>query len=119
MRLLGSERQFQVTDDPVDDRLEAALIFGQEAFGMMEDHPVQDRALRMARTIDSRHIGGTDSKIVPRDRETTSAGRTKKPLMNGDPQNLGFKPACLQSSLAVIRSRTLCLFTGIVFLSFV
>jgi hypothetical protein len=31
----------------------------------MEQHPVEGRALRMARTIDSRHIGKADSKIVP------------------------------------------------------
>jgi len=31
----------------------------------MEQHPVEHRALRMARTIDSRHIGKADSKTVP------------------------------------------------------
>jgi hypothetical protein len=34
-------------------------------------------------------------------------------------QYLGLRPACLHSSLAVIRSMDLCLFTGIVFLLFV
>jgi hypothetical protein len=31
----------------------------------MEQHPVEDRALRMTRTIDSRHIGKADSRSVP------------------------------------------------------
>jgi len=31
----------------------------------MEQHPVEYRALRMARAIDSRHIGMADSKSVP------------------------------------------------------
>jgi len=32
----------------------------------MEQHPIEDRALRMARTVDSRHIGKADSRSVPR-----------------------------------------------------
>jgi hypothetical protein len=31
----------------------------------MEEHPVEDRAFRMARAIDSRHIGKADSRSVP------------------------------------------------------
>ena len=51
-------------DHLLDDRpgiailfLEAALIFGKETFEMMENHPIEDGSLRMARTIDSRHSG--------------------------------------------------------------
>jgi hypothetical protein len=60
-------------DDLPDDRpemtvllLEAALLGCQESVEVMEQHPIEDRALRMARTIDSRHIGATDSRSVPR-----------------------------------------------------
>jgi hypothetical protein len=31
----------------------------------MERHPIEDRALRMTRTIDPLHIGRADSKYVP------------------------------------------------------
>jgi hypothetical protein len=31
----------------------------------MEQHPIEDRALRMARAVDSRHIGKADSRSVP------------------------------------------------------
>ena len=37
--------------------LEPALVFRQEALKIMEQHPVEDRVLRMARAVDSRHIG--------------------------------------------------------------
>jgi len=49
--------------------LETGLILDQEPVEIMEQHPVESRALRMARTIDSRHIGmdgagtGPGSKI--------------------------------------------------------
>jgi transposase InsO family protein len=32
----------------------------------MEQHPIEDRARRMASTVDSRHIGKADSRSVPR-----------------------------------------------------
>jgi hypothetical protein len=35
----------------------------------MEQHPVEGRALRMARAIDSRHIGKADSRNMPGVRE--------------------------------------------------
>ena len=52
--------------------LEPALILGQEPFEMMEQHPVEDGALRMSRTIDSRNSrriasrNGPTSQIGPR-----------------------------------------------------
>jgi len=59
-------------DDLLDHRpemtvllLEAALVGCQEPIEVMEQDPIEDRALRMARTIDSRHIGRADSKSVP------------------------------------------------------
>jgi len=86
-RLLGGKRQLQVADnlslrvEPIievaldhlfDDWpkipvlvLEAPLVLPQEALKMMEDKPVEDRTLRTAKAIDSRHIGNADSKSVP------------------------------------------------------
>jgi hypothetical protein len=62
-------------DDPRDElfaRTEKAIfllvpafVLPQEALKIMEQHPVEDRALRMASTIDARHIGRADSKSVP------------------------------------------------------
>jgi hypothetical protein len=83
-RLLRDERQLQVTDDPVDDRrlgqeghnshLPAAartdqgvhLVDRQEPVEVMEQDPKEDGALRMSRTVDSRHIGKADSRSVPK-----------------------------------------------------
>jgi hypothetical protein len=45
--------------------LKAALVDRQEPVEVMEQDPVEDRALRMARTVDSRHIGRADSRSVP------------------------------------------------------
>jgi len=59
-------------DHLLDDRsektvlpLETTLILSQEPIEMMEQHPVEDPPLRMARTIYSRHFGRTDSRSVP------------------------------------------------------
>jgi hypothetical protein len=59
-------------DDLPDDRpeisvfpLEAPLVLDAEEVEVMEKHSVQDGALRMARTVDSRHIGNPLSKSVP------------------------------------------------------
>jgi hypothetical protein len=84
-------------DDLPDDRpemtvllLEAALVGCQESVEVMEQHPIEDRALRMARTIDSRHIGATDSRSVPRlPRGRIGAGR-----------EIGQRPATLMSNVA-------------------
>jgi hypothetical protein len=50
-------------DDLLDDRpeipvlfLEAPLVFAQESLEMMEDNPVENRAFRMSKAIDFRHI---------------------------------------------------------------
>jgi len=50
-------------DQLFDDRTEEAvftlktlLILRDETLEMMEQHPVEDGAFRMARTVDSRHI---------------------------------------------------------------
>jgi hypothetical protein len=58
--------------DFLDDRpekpvlpLETGLILGQEPVEMMKQHPVEDRALRMAWTIDSRHIRKEGAKNGP------------------------------------------------------
>ena len=45
--------------------LKAALVDCQESIEVMEQHPIEDRALRMARAVDSRHIGKADSRSVP------------------------------------------------------
>ena len=50
-------------DDLLDDGteiavrlLETLLVLRDETLEMMEQHPVEDGAFRMARTVDSRHI---------------------------------------------------------------
>jgi hypothetical protein len=60
--------------------LEAPLIGCEEPVEVMEKHSVEDHAFRMARTIDSRHIGNADSKNVPGAREEKSGGWTKGPV---------------------------------------
>jgi len=59
-------------DDLLDHRpemtvllLKAALVGCQEPVEVMEQHPVEDHALRMARAVDSRHTGRADSRSVP------------------------------------------------------
>lgn len=58
-------------DDFLEDRpemsarlLKTALVGCQEAVEATEQHPIEDRALGMARTVDSRHIGKADSRSV-------------------------------------------------------
>jgi len=45
--------------------LESALILRQEALEMMKQQPGEDRAHRMERTIDSRHIWSEQSRNAP------------------------------------------------------
>jgi hypothetical protein len=47
--------------------LEPPLVSDEEPLEMMEDNPVEDRPLRMARTIDSRYIARVDSRTAPED----------------------------------------------------
>jgi len=93
-------------DDLLHDRpeipvllLEAALVFGQEPVEVMEQRPVEGRALRMAWAIDSRHIGKAYSKSVPgaprgrigswaENRSTTGYTKvscSRKPAKGGNP----------------------------------
>jgi len=95
-------------DHRLDDRpkktvrpLEAALIFRQEALEIMKKHPVEDRALRMPGTIDSRHGGRKASRTGPTSpmnpdlpenkRMTTSNGQfwpgKREPAWTLDPKN--------------------------------
>jgi hypothetical protein len=60
-------------DHLLDDRpkisvlpLESTLVFGQKALEMMGDHPIENGALRMPRTIDSRHGGRNVPRFGPR-----------------------------------------------------
>jgi len=60
-------------DDLLDDRpemtvllLKTALVDSQEPVEVMEQDPIEDRVLRMSRTVDSRHIGKADSRSVPK-----------------------------------------------------
>jgi len=62
------------------------LIFSQEPVEMMEEYPVEDGSLRMAWTIDSRHIGNPDSRSMPGAPKMGSGGRVKDPSTNGWPQ---------------------------------
>jgi hypothetical protein len=63
--------------------LEPALVLPQEALKIMEQNPAEDRALRMARAIDSRHIGNADSKNVPEAVRGRSGGRENEPSTHG------------------------------------
>ena len=62
--------------------LEASLILGQEPLEMMEKHPIEDRALRMTKAIDSRHIGKADSRSMPEASKRRSEGRESDPSTN-------------------------------------
>jgi hypothetical protein len=62
--------------------LEAALILGQEPVEVMKQHLVENSALRMPRTIHSRHSGRMDSKNGP--------SSWIRPLL---PENRGGAPA--------------------------
>ena len=59
-------------DGVLDDRteiavrlLETLLVLRDEALKMMEEHPVENRAFRMARAVDSRHIQDKRSRNGP------------------------------------------------------
>jgi hypothetical protein len=59
-------------DDFLDDRaeeavllLETLLVLPDEALKMMEQHPVENRALRMTSTVDSWRIGEKESRNAP------------------------------------------------------
>ena len=59
-------------DDILDDRPEEAvfplktpLLFRDEPLEMMKKHPVENGAFRMARAVDSRHIGNEASRNAP------------------------------------------------------
>jgi len=57
--------------------LEPALVLGREPVEMMEQHPVEDRALRMPGTTDSRQGG----KKALKERANIT-GRTASPRKN-------------------------------------
>ena len=59
-------------DDVLDDGpeeavllLETPLVLRQEPVEVMEEHPVENGAFRMARAVDSRHIGNDVSRNAP------------------------------------------------------
>jgi hypothetical protein len=64
--------------------LEPALVFPQEALKIIDQHPVEDRPFRMARAVDSRHIGRAVSKSMPGTREERSGSTRKNPTTIGD-----------------------------------
>jgi hypothetical protein len=85
-------------DDLLDDRpelavllLETALVRCQEPVEVMEQHPIEDRTLRMARTVDSRHIGRVDPKSVPEIPPENKKGR--RPLPGHPPFGVRIKSA--------------------------
>ena len=62
----------KLLDDALEDRseiaiclLETFLIFRDEALKIIEKHPIENRALRMTRTIDARHIQDKRSRNGP------------------------------------------------------
>ncbi len=69
----------------LDDRPEEAvfplktpLIFGDEPLEMMEKHPVENGAFRMARAVDSRHIGNEVSRNGPGTGQGKNPGTTTR-----------------------------------------
>jgi len=59
--------------DVLDDRpevavlpLETVLVLGEKPVEMMEEHPIENRAFRMSRTVDFRHIREKRSRNAPR-----------------------------------------------------
>jgi len=69
---------------------------GQEPVEVMEQDPIEDRALRMARTVDSRHIGGAVSRSMlsfpkgriggrSRNRATTGCAQAHRDRWPGGP----------------------------------
>jgi len=83
-------------DDFPDDRLEisvfpleAPLVFDEEPLEMMEQHAVEDHALRTSRTVDSRHIAKADSKSVPAVADLSKdGGRNWRALNSGFPADI-------------------------------
>jgi len=72
-------------DDIVDDRPEEAvfpfktpLIFRDEPLEMMKKHPVENGAFRMARAVDSRHIGNEVSRNAPGTGQSKNPGTTSR-----------------------------------------
>jgi hypothetical protein len=72
-------------DDVLDDRpeetivpLESALVFGDEPLEMMKKHPVENGAFRMARAVDSRHIGNEASRNAPGTGKGKNPGTTTR-----------------------------------------
>ena len=56
--------------------LKTLLIFRDKPLEMMKEHPIEDGAFRMTRTVDSRHIGKARSKSVPGAYRRESTART-------------------------------------------
>jgi len=72
-------------DDILDDRpeitivpLEPALVFRDEPLEMMKKHPVENGAFRMARAVDSRHIGDEVSRNAPGTGQGKNPGTTTR-----------------------------------------
>ena len=45
--------------------LKSTLVFRDEALEVMKKHSIEDRAFRMTRTVDSRHIDNEESRNAP------------------------------------------------------
>ena len=76
--------------------LEPRLVCGDETVEVEEQHPVEDRALRMARAVDSRHSHKADSKSVPGTAEGRSGGTRKNLSTIGDARGKkGREPSAL------------------------
>jgi hypothetical protein len=73
----------------LDDRTEIAvrfletLVFRDEALKMMEKHPVENRAFRMTRAVDSRHIRESRSKMLQGDKKEEVRGWPEKHSNSG------------------------------------
>ena len=88
--------------------LEPLLVYGDETVEVEEQHPIEDRALRMARAVDSQHIGNPLSIIVPIPGDTYripenslhvpesgpmhAAGKSPRKIKKGGVPFLGIRP---------------------------
>ncbi len=82
-------------DNVLDDRpeipvfpLEAALIFRDKPLEMMKKHPIEDGAFRMARMVDSRHIGNEVSRNTPETRKGRNPGTSTRNGKKSAPQSV-------------------------------
>jgi len=94
----ASDRQKSTENRPEEAvlLLEAMLILREEAVEVMEDHPIEDRALGMSGTIDSGHDGRMASRNGPSSRSRLDAPEKtgKAPVWRAKPGQESINRSC-------------------------